>query len=173
MEIPEVSETKEKMLMNTGNESRGQQAGLSSKWCKPLLSQYVIGDWEYQTGMTAWHYCLFRSGEFANPWGTVISWSLNQVWVLLDVWAGLNVCYMKEISVSIKPDTRRKHQGALNFPGRWLHWLDFVQLSGSTPAIDMAPQIFTNWKLHTRLQATWIVIVPLHSCSILSSWCLN
>ncbi len=35
--------------------------------------------------------------------------------------------------------------------------LDFRKHSGPTPADDMAAQIITDWKLHTGLQATWIL----------------
>ena len=34
----------------------------------------------------------FRSGEFAGQSGTVIPWSLNQVLVVLAVWAGAKSC---------------------------------------------------------------------------------
>jgi len=35
--------------------------------------------------------------------------------------------------------------------------VDFRKHSGSTPAVDMAAQILTDWKLNTGLQATWIL----------------
>ncbi len=35
--------------------------------------------------------------------------------------------------------------------------VDFRKHSGPTPADDMAAQIITDWKLHTGLQATWIL----------------
>ncbi len=38
--------------------------------------------------------------------------------------------------------------------------LDFRKHSGTTPADDMAPQIITDWNLHTGLQATWILCLP-------------
>ena len=41
----------------------------------------------------------FRSGEFASQSSTVIPWSLNQVLVLLAVWAGAKSCWkMKSAS---------------------------------------------------------------------------
>ncbi len=35
--------------------------------------------------------------------------------------------------------------------------MDFRKHSGPTPVDDMAAQIITDWKLHTGLQATWIL----------------
>ncbi len=35
--------------------------------------------------------------------------------------------------------------------------VDFRKHSGPTPEDDMASQIITDWKLHTGLQATWIL----------------
>ncbi len=35
--------------------------------------------------------------------------------------------------------------------------VDFRKHSGTTPADDMAAQIITDWKLHSGLQATWIL----------------
>ena len=39
------------------------------------------------------HLSLDRSGEFAGQSNTVIPWSLNQVLVLLTVWAGAKSCW--------------------------------------------------------------------------------
>ena len=35
--------------------------------------------------------------------------------------------------------------------------VDLIQHSGQTTEDDMAPQIITDWKLYTGLQATWIL----------------
>ncbi len=62
---------------------------------------------------------------------------------------------------------------ALKCPGRWLCWLDFRKHSGPTPADDMAAQIITDWKLHTGLQATWILCLstlPPDSGTFISKW---
>ncbi len=49
--------------------------------------------------------------------------------------------------------------------------LDFRKHSAPTPADDMAAQIITDWKLHTGLQATWILclsILPPDSGTLIS-----
>ncbi len=50
----------------------------------------------------------FRSGEFAGQSSTPTSWSLNQLLVLLAVWAGAKSCW--NIEISIKLVSRRKHE---------------------------------------------------------------
>ncbi len=52
----------------------------------------------------------FRSGEFAGQSSTPTPWSLNQLLVLLAVWAGAIVLLENEISISIKLVSRRKHE---------------------------------------------------------------
>ncbi len=51
--------------------------------------------------------------------------------------------------------------------------VDFRKHSGPTPAEDMAAQIITDWKLHTGLQATWILCLsslPPDSGSLIYKW---
>ncbi len=51
--------------------------------------------------------------------------------------------------------------------------VDFRKHSGPTPADDMAAQIITDWKLHTGLQATWILCLstlPPDSGTLISKW---
>ena len=49
--------------------------------------------------------------------------------------------------------------------------LDLLKHSGPTPEDDMAPQIITDWKLHTGLQATSFLclsILPPDSGTLIS-----
>ncbi len=51
--------------------------------------------------------------------------------------------------------------------------VDFRKHSGPTPADDMATQIITDWKLHTGLQATWILFLstlPPVSGTLIYKW---
>ncbi len=52
----------------------------------------------------------FRSGMFAGQSSTVISWSTNQLEVVLAVCSGAKVLLEKEISISIKLVSRWKHK---------------------------------------------------------------
>ncbi len=52
----------------------------------------------------------FRSGTLAGQSSTVISWSANQLEVVLALWAGAKVLLEKEICISIKLVSRRKHK---------------------------------------------------------------
>ncbi len=63
-----------------------------------------------------------------------------------------------EISISIKLVSRRKHGSALKFPGRWLRWLWTQKTQWTnTSRWHGSPNHHWLWKLHTGLQATWIL----------------
>ncbi len=53
---------------------------------------------------------VFRSGMLAGQSSTVISWSAKHLEVVLAVWVGAKVLLEKEISISIKLVSRRKHE---------------------------------------------------------------
>ncbi len=93
----------------------------------------------------------FRSSEFAGQSSTPTPWPLNQLLVPLAVWAGpagkLNQLLQKACQ-------QKEAWSALKCP---VLTLDFRKHSGPTPADNMAAQIMTDWKLHTGLQATWIL----------------
>ncbi len=96
----------------------------------------------------------FRSGEFAGQSSTVTPWSLNQL--LVPFWC--QVLLENEISISIKLVSRRKHGSALKFPGRWLRWLWTQKTQWTnTSRWHGSPNHHWLWKLHTGLQATWIL----------------
>ncbi len=62
----------------------------------------------------------FRSGEFAGQSSTSISWSFNQLLVLLALWAGAKSCWNEnEISIFKKLVSRRKHEELQNVLVNW------------------------------------------------------
>ncbi len=79
-----------------------------------------------------------------------------------------------EISISIKLVSRRKHGSALKFPGRWLHWLWTQKTQWTnTSRWHGSPNHHWLWKLHTALQATWILCLstlPPDSGTLISKW---
>ncbi len=97
----------------------------------------------------------FRSGEFAGQSITVKPWSLN---IPLAVWAGAKFLLENEIYISIKLVSRRKHEVLWNFlvDGcvdcglQKTQWTNTSRWHGS-------PNHHWLWKLHTGLQATWIL----------------
>ncbi len=104
----------------------------------------------------------FRSGEFAGQSSTVIPWSLNQLSVPLAVWAGaksyLKMKHLHKEMLLHKACQQKKAWSALKCPGSWLLWLwTSEEHSGPHQQMTWQPQIITDWKLHTGLQATWIL----------------
>ncbi len=79
-----------------------------------------------------------------------------------------------EISISIKLVSRRKHGSALKFPGRWLRWLWTQKTQWTnTSRWHGSPNHHWLWKLHTGLQATWILYLstlPPDSGTLISKW---
>ncbi len=79
-----------------------------------------------------------------------------------------------EISISIKLVSRRKHGSALKFPGRWLRWLWTQKTQWTnTSRWHGSPNHHWLWKLHTGLQATWILCLstlPPDSGTLISKW---
>ncbi len=79
-----------------------------------------------------------------------------------------------KISISIKLVSRRKHGSALKFPGRWLRWLWTQKTQWTnTSRWHGSPNHHWLWKLHTGLQATWILCLstlPPDSGTLISKW---
>ncbi len=100
----------------------------------------------------------FRSGMLACQSNTVISWSANQLEVVLAVWAGAKVLLEKEISISIKLVSRWKHEvlqnlmvdGCIDFGLDKTQWTNTSRWHGT-------PNHHWLQKLHTWLQAAWIL----------------
>ncbi len=98
----------------------------------------------------------FRSGEFAGQSSTVTPWSLNQLLVPLAVWGRCQVLLENEISH--KACQQKEAWSALKFPGRWLRWLWTQKTQWTnTSRWHGSPNHHRLWKLHTGLQATWIL----------------
>ncbi len=116
----------------------------------------------------------FRSGEFAGQSSTPTPWSLNQLLVPLAVWAGAKSCWkMKSASPwslsaegSMKCSKNFLVDGCVDCGLQKTQWTNTSRWHGS-------PNHHWLWKLHTGLQATWILClstlppdsVPLHSSS--------
>ncbi len=103
-------------------------------------------------------YMGFRSGMLAGQSSTVISWSANHLEVVLAVWAGAKVLLEKEIIISIKLVSRWKHKVLLNLlvDGCIDFGLDETQWT-NTSRRHGTPNHHWPRKLHTGLQATWIL----------------
>ncbi len=89
---------------------------------------------------------------------TVISWSANHIEVVLALWAAPKVLLEKEISICIKLVSRWKHKvlqsllldGCIDFGLDNTQWTD-------TSRCHSTLNHHWLWKLHTGLQATWIL----------------
>ncbi len=100
----------------------------------------------------------FRSGEFAGQSSTVTPWSLNQLLVPLAVWAGAKSCWkMKSASPwslsaegSMKCSKNFLVDGCVDCGLQKTQWTNTNRWHGS-------PNHHWLWKLHTGLQATWIL----------------
>ncbi len=115
----------------------------------------------------------FRSGMLAGQSSTVISWSANHLEVVLSVWAGPKVLLENEISILIKLVSRWKHKvlqnrlvdGCIDF-GRDKTQDQHQQMSRQ-------PKSSQTVKLHTGLQATWILCLsslPPDSETLIYKW---
>ncbi len=100
----------------------------------------------------------FRSGMLAGQSSTVISWSANNLEVVLALWAGAKVLLEKEISISIKLVSRWKHKvlknllvdGCIDFGLDKIQWTNTSRRHG-------IPNHHWLRKLHTGLQAAWFL----------------
>ncbi len=113
----------------------------------------------------------FKSGMLAAQSSTVISWSANHLEVVLAVWAGAKVLLEEEISISINLISRWKHKVLQNLlvDGYIDFGLDKTQWTNTSRRHDWLQ------KLHTGLQATWILCLSsLHPDSslqkLISKW---
>ncbi len=116
----------------------------------------------------------FRSGMLSGQSSTVISWSANHLEVLLAVWAGAKVLLEKEISISIKLVSRCKHKVLQNLlVDGWIDFgLDKTQWT-NTSKCHGTPNHHWLQKLHTGLQATWILCLstlPSDSGTLIFKW---
>ncbi len=104
----------------------------------------------------------FRSGEFAGQSSTVTPWSLNQLWYLWQ--CGQVPSPAGKWNQHLHKACQQKEAwSALKFPGRWLRWL-----WTSENTVD-----HWLWKLHTGLQATWILCLSYlspDSGTLISKW---
>ncbi len=100
----------------------------------------------------------FRSGMLAAQSSTVISWSENHLEVVLTLWAVPKVLLEKEISICIKLVSRWKHKvlQSLLLDGCIDFGLDNTQWT-NTSRCHSTPKHHWLWKLHTGLQAAWIL----------------
>ncbi len=102
----------------------------------------------------------FRSDMLPFQSGTVISWSANHLEVALGLWEGAKVLLEKEISISIKLVSRWKHKvlqnllvdGIIDFRLDKTQWTNTSRRHGT-------PNHHWLWKLHTGLQAAWILCI--------------
>ncbi len=98
----------------------------------------------------------FRSGEFAGQSSTPTPWSLNQLLVLLAVWAGAKSCW-KMKSASLKSwSARRKHEVLQNFLVNGCSDVGFKKKTQwtNTSRWHCTPNHHRLWKLNTGLHAT-------------------
>ncbi len=118
----------------------------------------------------------FRSGLLAGQSSTAISWSAKHLEVVLALWAGAKVLLENEISISIKLVSRWKHkvlqnllvEGCIDFGLDKTQWTNTSRWHGS-------PNHHRLWKLHTGLQATWILCLSTlpDSGTLVSKWKAN
>ncbi len=81
----------------------------------------------------------FRSGEFAGQSSTPTPWSLNQLLVLLAVWASVKSCW------KMKPAFLKSWSAEVVWNLLVNGWCWFSKKhNGPTPADDIAPQIITD-----------------------------
>ncbi len=116
----------------------------------------------------------FTSGEFAGQSITVTPWSLNQLLVPLAVWAGAKSCWKmksespKSLSAegSMKCSKNILLDGCIDCGLQKTQWTNTSRWHGS-------PNHHWLWKLHTRLQATWILFLstlPPDSGTLIYKW---
>ncbi len=113
-----------------------------------------------------------RSGMLSGQSSTVRSWSANHLEVVLAVWAGAKVLLEKEISISTKLVSRCKHKVLQNLLVDWCIYfeLDKTQWTNASRH-HSAPNHHWLWKLHTGLQAAWILCLstlPPDSVTLIS-----
>ncbi len=114
----------------------------------------------------------FRSGEFAGQSSTVTPWSLNQLLVPLEVWAGAKSCWkMKSASpwsLSVEGSMQCSKMflvdGCVDCGLQKTQWTNTSRCHGNH-----------HWlcKLHAGLQATWILCLftlPPDSGTLISKW---
>ncbi len=114
----------------------------------------------------------FRSGEFAGQSSTVTPWSFNQLLVPLAVWAGAKSCWkMKSASPwslsaegSMQCSQMFLVDGGVDCGLQKKQWTNTSRWHGNH-----------HWlcKLHTGLQATWILCfssLPPDSGTLISKW---
>ncbi len=103
-----------------------------------------------------------------------VGWSAKHLEMVVAVWAGAKVLLEKEISISIKLVSRWKHKvlqnllvdGCIDFGLDKTQWIN-------TSRRHSTPNHLWLQKLHTGLQATWILCLsplPPDSGTLISKW---
>ncbi len=92
----------------------------------------------------------FRSGMFAGQSSTVISWSANHLEVVLALWASAKVLLEKVSRWKHKVLQNLLVDGCIDFGLDKTQWTNTSRRHGT-------PNHHWLWKLHTGLQATWIL----------------
>ncbi len=115
----------------------------------------------------------FRSGEFAGQSSTVTPWSLNQLWYLWQ--CGQVPSPAGKWNQHLHKACQQKEAwSALEFPGRWLRWLWTSENTvDQHQQMTWQPKSSLTVKLHTGLQATWILCLstlPPDSGTLISKW---
>ncbi len=105
---------------------------------------------------------------------TVISWSANHLEVVYALWLGAKVLLEKEINISIKLVSRWKHKVLQNLlvDSCTDFGLDKTQWTNTCRQYS-TPNHHGLQKLHTGLQATWILCLstlPPDSGTLISKW---
>ncbi len=114
----------------------------------------------------------FRSGEISGQSSTPTPWSINQLLVLLAVWAGAKSCWkMKSLKSwsaegSIKCSKNVLVNGCSDVGFQKTQWTN-------TSRWHCTPNHHRLWKLNTGLQATWAMsfsTLPPDSRTLVSKW---
>ena len=93
----------------------------------------------------------FQVRRVCWPFKHRTSWSLNQLLVPLAVWEGAKSCWKMK---SASPYSLKEAWSSLKFLSRWLRWLWTSKMT-----VDQHQQMTWLWKLHTGLEATWILFL--------------
>ncbi len=128
----------------------------SSSWQYPIDSLWGSGQASLLANQAQWHH-----GHWTSFW---YLWQCGQVPSPAGKWNQHlhKACQQKEA------------WSALKFPGRWLRWLWTQKTQWTnTSRWHCSPNHHWLWKLHTGLQATWILCLstlPPDSGTLISKW---
>ncbi len=134
-----------------------------------LVSCFSFSSWQYPID-SLWGSGLMRCWpvKHTNHYG-----HLNQLLVLLAVWAGCQILLENEISIFKKLVSRRKHEVLQNL-WQTVQWRWFSKKhNGPTTADDIAPRIITDCGNLTWTSCNWAMsfsTLPPDSRTLVSKW---